>query len=309
MTTTESGYQQAAPEPGAAPPPRSGRSATARALMVIGIVLAALVVLRVAVLLIDLSLVRTTTTHASYDAVGVVELVADDDVTVRVADGAGTVEVDKVARGGLTSPVYRVQESGDRLVVTHECGRWTWFTECGGGLDVTLPADTELVVRSSNGDVRASGVAGDVDLTSSNGDVEAASIGGRLDVYSSNGDVVVDQAGGDTEARSSNGDVEVSDVGGSLVVDSSNGRVDVVSVAGSVVAESSNGRVDVADAAGDVRATSSNGDVTVTGDGEPVRLLINTSNGNQTIEGATDPDADRTVEIRSSNGDVSYLVR
>jgi hypothetical protein len=45
----------------------------------------------------------------------------------------------------------------------------------------------------------------------------------------------------------------------------------------------------------------------VRGGAEPVRLTIDTSNGSKTIKGATDPNATKTVEIRSSNGDVSYL--
>ncbi|MEN5073279.1 DUF4097 family beta strand repeat-containing protein [Isoptericola cucumis] len=301
MTTTQPTFQPASP----APAPR--RSATGRVLLVLGVVLGIATVLWVALFLVDLALSRATTTHESYAAAGTVELVADDDVTVQVAEGG--VEVDRIAHSGLTGPTYRADESADRLVVTHECTSWLWFaSRCGGELDVTVPADTELVVRSSNGDVLASGVAGDVELESSNGDVEAASLGGRLDVYSSNGDVVVRETAGDVDARSSNGDVEVSDVGGTLDAETSNGRVDVDGVTGAAVAVSSSGDVVVEGVGGDVRAETSNGEVTVTGDGEPVNLVMDTSNGSQTVEGPTDPASSRTVEIRSSNGDVAYLV-
>ena len=60
---------------------------------------------------------------------------------------------------------------------------------------------------------------------------------------------------------------------------------------------------------GDVYAETSNGRITVYGDEEPVALTIQTSNGDEIIEGPTDPDAERTVEMRSSNGDVAYLSR
>ena len=309
MTTTEQAYQPAAPGPsGPTPGEPHGRSAAARALLVIGAVLAALIVLRVALFLVDLAVASTTTQHESYAAASTVELVADGDVTVRTADGG--VEVDRIAHSSLASPTYRADESADRLVVRHECTGWTWLvTRCSGELAVTVPPDTELVVRTSNGDVLASGVAGDVELGSSNGEVAATSIDGTLDAHTSNGGVEIAGVTGDVDAHSSNGGIEVSDVGGSLEVETSNGDIDVDGVAGSAVAVSSNGTVEVAGVAGDARAESSNGDVTVTGDGEPVKLVIDTSNGNQTIEGATDPEASRTVEVRSSNGDVSYLVR
>ncbi len=317
MTGTEPTYQHPGEHPGqpgqpAGPDLAPRRSATGRVLLVVGVVLGLVTVLWVALFLVDLAMSRTTTTHESYPAVGTVELVADGDVSVGVAGGGGegSVEVDKVARGGLASPSYRAQESADRLVVTHECARWAWAaSQCSGGLDVALPAETKVVVRSSDGDVRGSGVAGDVELRSSNGEVEASGIGGRLVVYTSNGDVVVREAGDDVDAGSSNGSIEVADVRGALDARTSNGDVEVDGVAGSASAVSSNGTVDVVGVGGDVRAESSNGEVTVTGDGEPVNLTIDTSTGSQTIEGPTDPEASRRVEIRSSNGDVSYLVR
>ncbi|SKC41675.1 DUF4097 family beta strand repeat-containing protein [Krasilnikoviella flava] len=271
-------------------PPEPHRSPVARALLVTGAAVAVLAVLWGAVFLVDRAMASTTTQHETYGSVPTVELVADGDVTVKATDG-GQVEVDRIARHGLTSPTYRADEGADRLVVTHECQRWQWIaSRCAGDLAVTLPADTALVVRTSNGDVVASGVVGGAELRSSNGDVQVAGAGGGLDAGSSNGDVVVDEAVGDVVATSSNGSIEVTGVDGSLEADTSNGRVEVAGVTG------------------DVRAESSNGDVTVVGDGEPVRLTIETSNGGQTTEGPTDPGADRSVEVRSSNGDVAYLL-
>lgn len=280
---------------------------TSRPLLVIGIVLGTLAAAWGGLHLVDWAMSSTQTTHESYAAVGAVELVADGDVTVVAADG--DVEVDAIARGGLTRPTYHVEERGDRLVLTHRCDWWLSWS-CSGSLDVTVPADTEVTVRTANGEVQATGLAQDVDLDSSNGDVEAADIDGDVTARSSNGRVVVAGATGEVTATSSNGDVEVSDAGGDATADSSNGDVTVDGAAGAkVTATSDNGTVEVRGAQGNVRAESSNGDVTVYGGDEPVALTIDTSNGSQTIEAPTDPDADRTVRITSSNGDVSYLAR
>ncbi|MFE6971440.1 DUF4097 domain-containing protein [Isoptericola sp. NPDC057653] len=284
MTTTGT---PPAPAP-ASPEPHRGP--VGRALLVLGAVVAVLAVLWGALFLVDRAVAGTTTQHETYAPVGTVELVADGDVTVRAAEG-GDVEVDRIARSGLTSPTYRADERSDRLVLTHECQGWQWVPgRCAGQLAVTLPADTAVVVRTSNGDVLAAGVAGDVELRSSNGDVEATGTGARLDAGTSNGDITVDRA-----------------AGGDVVATSSNGSIEVTGVDGSLQAVTSNGRVEVSGVTGDVRAESSNGDVTVVGDGEPVRLTIDTSNGDRTVEGPTDPAADRTVQIRSSNGDVAFL--
>lgn len=319
-----------APEPGTpASPGGSGR----RVLLVAGTVLGIVAALWAALFVVDLLLSRTETTHETYDPAATVELVADGHVTV-VAEKPwvpneiyiedGGVEVDRIARGGLTRPTFSAEQLGDRLVVRHQCDWWLLW-QCSGALEVTLPSDTRVVVRTENGDVVASGLARDVDLSSDNGQVEASGIGGGVGVRSGNGDVTVSEIAGDVVARTSNGRVEVEDAGGAVVADSSNGditvraagsdveartgngRIDVGDVDGDVSARSSNGRVDVDGVSGNVRAETSNGDVTVHGNGEPVALTISTSNGQQVIEGATDPDADREVWIRSSNGNVSYL--
>src|SRR5690606_28042104 len=154
-------HPDAAPAVQDASPPPPGRGSTARALTTLGVLLGAAVVVTGALFLADLMMSATSTTHRSYDAVGTVELVADGDVTVTAAEG--DVEVDAVARSGLREPRYAADEGGDRLEITHRCDWSVFLPRCSGGLDVTLPAGTEVVVRTENGDVVASGVAGSVE--------------------------------------------------------------------------------------------------------------------------------------------------
>lgn len=287
-------------------PPPPGRSSTARALTALGVLLGAAVVVTGALFLADLTMSGTSTTHRSYDAVGTVELVADGDVTVTAVEG--DVEVDAIARSGLREPRYTADEGADRLEITHRCDWSVFLPHCSGRLDVTLPAGTEVVVRTENGDVVASGVAGSVELVTSNGDVEVTAVAGALSARSSNGEVTISDAGGDVDAWSSNGDIRIEHVDGTVTSETSNGGLVVADVAGDASARTSNGSVEVRGVAGDVVAVTSNGRATVHGDGEPVALTIETSNGRETVDGPTDPGADRTVEIRSSNGAVAYLV-
>ena len=291
-----------------APPVEPRRkSATGRVLTGLGVGIAAVVVAFGALFLVDLSMSSTATAHESYDAVGSVQIVTDGDVTVRA--GEGGIEVDVIAHSGLREPTYSADDSASALELTHRCGWAVALPRCSGELDVTLPTDTEVVVRTENGDVVASGLAGEVSLDSSNGTVETTDIGGVLSARTSNGDIDVRASAADVDAASSNGDISVTDVDGSVTTVTSSGDIAVDVVTGDVSADASNGDVEVSGVDGSVDGRSDNGEVTVTGDGEPVALTIETSNGDQVIEGPTDPDAERTVEIRSSNGDVAYLDR
>ena len=278
---------------------------TGRVLGAVGGIFALAIVAFGALYLVDLSMSETTTTSHSYDAVDSVELVADGHVTVSAADG--DIEVDAIAHSGLREPTYSEDVSGGRLEVTHRCGWSITLPHCSGELDVTLPAGTEVVIRTENGDVVATGLAGELSLNTSNGRVEASNISGPLFADSSNGDIDVTDSGADVETSTSNGEISVVGVDGTVTADTSNGRITIDSVTGDASAKTSNGSVEVSAVDGDVYSETSNGRITVIGNGEPVALTLETSNGDEIIEGPTDPDAERTVEMHSSNGDVAYL--
>jgi len=232
----------------------------------------ALLLLIAAMAIVDRSGITEVTGSGAYASAPTVELVATGAVTVRGIDGDDGVVVDRIGSGWPFRPSYSVREGTNRLVVEFTCpGIQIWSLRCNSELDVTVPSGTNVIVRTTNGAVVASGIAGDAELRTTNGRVDATDIGGRLDARSTNGAIDVHYVGGDVEARTTNGAATVSGV------------------------------------AGNVDARTTNGRVTVRGDGEPVRLSISTTNGSQTIQGATDPDADRYVNIRSTNGSVEFL--
>ncbi|ROS75344.1 DUF4097 family beta strand repeat-containing protein [Cellulomonas sp. PhB143] len=288
MTATQDQTPAAAAPPREpAGPPRRGPGA--RALAWLGGTVGVLLLAWGGFQLADWASATSTSATRSYAAAPVVELVADGHVTVRGGADETGVSVESTARSGFSGPTYSAEAAGDRLVVSHECGWWPSSGVCRGSLDVVVPERTEVVVHSSSGAVRASGLVGRTRLSTSDGRVEVS-------------DVV-----GDTTVETSNGRVQAGDVDGNLDARSSNGAIDVSGVTGDAVLETSNGRVDVDDVAGDVDAESSNGDITVRGAGHPVVLTIETSNGERTVEGATDPSAPVRVRISTSNGDVTYL--
>lgn len=280
---------------------------TGRVLGAVGAALALALVGFGALFLVDLSMSETVTHHRTYDAVDTVVLRADGDITVTAAEG--DIEVDVIAHRGLRGPTSSDVVSANALEINHRCGWAIALPRCSGELDVTLPAGTKVVVRTENGDVVARGLAGDTSLNTSNGRVEAAGIGGPLTVESSNGDIDVTDSGADVEVATSNGRIDVVGVAGTVTADGSSGDITLGFVTGDASATTHNGSVEISAVGGDAHGVSNNGRVTVVGDGEPVALTIETSNGDEIIEGPTDPDAARTVEIYSSNGDVAYLDR
>ncbi|GCE75338.1 DUF4097 family beta strand repeat-containing protein [Cellulomonas biazotea] len=286
------------------PAPEATRTPLARGLLWTGGIIGAVSLLWGAAQVVDLAKSSTEYASATYDAAPVVELVADGRVGITPGD-AGEIQVDRTQRSGWTSPVYEVAEGGDRLVVRNTCG--SWFGVCSGSLDVQVPEGTEVVVRSSNGRVHAAGLVGPLDLQTSDGRIEVTHVDGDVRLRTSNGGILVDDVSGAVEARTSDGRIDVNGVGGHLDAVTSNGGVQVGDVGGDARVRTSDGSVEVSGVDGDVEAVTSNGHVTVFGTGEPVALTISTSNGRQTVDAPTDPSASRTVFIRTSDGNVSYL--
>jgi hypothetical protein len=259
-----------------------------RPLLWFGLALSVLAIAQITYQGLDWMVTSTTTSTEVYAAAPVVEVTTDGDVTVTVG-GPGTVTIEERTRTGFQRVTHEAVETDDRLAVEHGCPSWWSNGTCRVDLTVQVPQDTEVVVRSSSGAVRAEDVVGHLDLRTSDGDVAVLRAGGTVEAESGSGSVLVEGAADEVAARSGDGDVTVRDVGGRASARSDSGRV-VVSGVG-----------------GDVEATSLDGDVVVHGTGGPVALDISTGDGRSTVEAPTDPAASRTVTIRSSSGDVSYL--
>ncbi|WP_028049687.1 DUF4097 family beta strand repeat-containing protein [Cellulomonas sp. URHD0024] len=273
------------------PPAPPKRSAGARALVWVGAIVGALMLVSGASSLVDLLVYSnadpaTVSGSATYDAAPVVELVADGDVTV--ATGDASIHVERTSRTASTHASYKAAMSGNRLVVKHTCDWWRPGF-CEAGLNVTVPQGTEVVVRSSDGSV------------------EATSLTGAVTVHTSDGATRIDDVTGAVSVRSVDGDATITDIRGDVSARSSDGSVDISQVTGSVTTHSSDGRTTIAGVDGNVDARAADGDITVYGNGDPVALTVATNDGRQTVDAPTDPDASVSVAIHTVDGDASYL--
>src|SRR5690606_34368366 len=190
-------------------------------------------------------------------------------------DGSASLTAETEA--ALTSSAEVTHEVVDgRLIVSGDCNRGIWLVggfQCRTSVTLQVPADVEVVAKSSAGSVSIAGLTGAADIESSAGSVRVNNHTGPLRAHSSAGGVEVSGLQtDDAEITSSAGgvDVEATTPPRNLVVSSSAGGVTV----------------------------------TLPG-GQAYNLTAETSAGSTNVEVPTDPDSPYRVEARSSAGGVT----
>jgi hypothetical protein len=226
------------------------------------------------------ALARTTTEErATYPGLRSVEVEDAGHVRVTGVPAGSAVRVVAQITHSLTSPEQRVDHAGGRLVIDSSCPV-VLAQECEIDYEIAVPPDVRVVVDARGADVEAADLRTDEPLLlhSSAGDVSAERVvAPELDAGSSAGDVRLLEIGSPRiEARSSAGDV----------------RVDALSPLTRLAARSSAGDVDVVVPEG-------------------VYALTATAGAGDVRAGAirTDPDSRRSLELRSSAGDVTAEVQ
>ena len=140
---------------------------------------------------------------------------------------------------------------------------WPLFDNHYAYMDVRVrvPAELELVMRDSSGDVDVTGIKAGLQLTDSSGDIDLRDIGGAVTLSDSSGDILLHGLDGSVTIESdSSGDIDLSDVGGDAQVRSdSSGDVDFRRITG-------NARID-SDSSGDIDFDTIGGDAGVGSDG------------------------------------------
>jgi hypothetical protein len=187
-------------------------------------------------------------------------------------------EVHVAMRGSYSGSKPRLDVRTDRneTEITGGCPRgWFVLNRCSVRIDVELPAEL------------------DVELTGQNGRITATDLEGDLDLSTTNGAISIDASSGTVTAGTTNGRIELTDT--------TSANVDVTATNGSV-------RLEFTAAPDTVSARSTNGEVTVRvpDDGESYRVDADTTNGDvDTADVRTDPDSDRSISVRTTNGRVA----
>lgn len=234
----------------------------------------------------------------------------------------------RVEISGRDADQVEVRQDGDQLTVRGPRQRG-FFGDSRLDVVVTLPTDSQLVVRTGSADVTVTGTVGTSQIKSGSGDVEIDIASGALVLETGSGDIRVEEAQAELKVKSGSGDVLVVDAAATTLVSTGSGDVQLWTTRGPAVVKTGSGDVKVGDAATDVTLTTGSGDLVVdtarrgrmtakgaSGDvrvgipaGVPVWTDISTISGEirSTLHGAGQPrDGADHVEVRAKvvSGDI-----
>ena len=192
---------------------------------------------------------------------------------VSISSGGDEVVVESSVTTGFLGGDATVEQEGGTVSIRHDCPIIFGFG-CEASFDVTVPGGTAVSGRTSNGAISLHSTDGLVDVTTSNGAVTLVDVSSRATVTTSNGAI------GGTGLSSE-----------SLEVQTSNGQI----------------VLEFVEAPDEVRARSSNGaiEVVLPENAPPYSVTTSTSNGSVVSDVRTDPDAEATIDVSTSNGDIT----
>jgi DUF4097 and DUF4098 domain-containing protein YvlB len=259
-------------------------------------------------------------------------------VELYVENGTGriTVAAEDVARTEV-----RVQGSNaDQVEVVHDGAQVRvvapktrgFFGDQKLEMDVVVPTDSRLAVKSGSADIRVTGRVATATIKCGSGEVSLDRVAGAGSIDTGSGDVTLAEAGGDLRVRTGSGDVVATRLGADATISSGSGDIRVEHAAGPVVVKTGSGDLEIGHAASDVMMKTGSGDTVIrratrgkitskgaSGDvrigvpsGTPVWTDISTVTGNvrSGLEGVGEPEpgADH-IEVRATtvSGDVHLL--
>jgi Putative adhesin len=237
---------------------------------------------------------------------------ASDKVEIKVTKRTGGPSQDD-AEDDLDNIVVSFEQTGNQVAIHVRSVNPKPFLNRGAAIEIQVPEDSTLDLRTTNGKIGAVGLVGDTVAHTSNGAIQVQGGRGNLDLETSNGSITAEGGVGKISAKSSNGAINIVSSNGVLDAHTSNGRINFLGklVAGDHVLSTSNGTVIAklpADAAFKLQARTSSGHITTDFAGEPESSgkkkkakksqLSGTFGGRQTSA---------SLDIHTSNGNIEIL--
>lgn len=227
--------------------------------------------------------------------------VANVSVTAKLRSRADTLEK---AEERVEALLVDMIQTGDNLLLRYRSSDQSADVRkySGVSFEVTVPAQADVEVDTSNGAITIRGIEGEFDLDTSNGAIDLDDLVGVVVADTSNGRIDVDGFRGTLDLETSNGAIDIQDVETSIDARTSNGRIDF---AGVLVGDdndlrTSNGAIQVkvaADASITFDASTSIGSISTS------FALVGDIEG-RSWNAALNPPTTQTLELRTSNGDI-----
>jgi DUF4097 and DUF4098 domain-containing protein YvlB len=233
---------------------------------------------------------------------------ASSEVVVREGEPGRIDVVLEGSEAGLAA--FDITHAGDLVSIRlRKDGGRRWL-QPSVDISVTVPAGTDIDVKTASGDIYGSVDARSLSIASASGDVRFGPLARRAKIKTASGDVALDEVSGDLEGASASGDFSVDSVAGDLSVSTASGDL-VIGEAG--------GRTLVKTASGDVRITlfdgpalnvvSMSGDVVVgLGPGMSLDANIKSLSGefiNNVTPSGTKPTKEASLRIKTMSGDIT----
>jgi hypothetical protein len=137
---------------------------------------------------------------------------------------------------------------------------------------VKAPRLEAASIATSDGAVRANGIAGRLGVETGAGAIAVDGIAGDCDLATGGGDIDAGQIGGDLKCHTGAGRITAAKVRGAVVVASDGGDIFAQEAGGMVRAETAGGGIHVGTAGGPVTATTGGGEIAIGKAGGPVTL-------------------------------------
>jgi len=235
------------------------------------------------------------------------DVAAADIRTILIEGDSGEIDVTGSTDSDITGsarlewsfnkPQVETRVDGDTLFVQARCSGWQPGWGCQVHLDLALPRDAALNIRSDSGTIRADGFNAGVTLHTDSGGVLVSEVKGGASVRSDSGRIDLDDIEGPVVAST--------DSGGVLASGLDSPSVQVSSDSGSVV-------VELTESPTTVTAQTDSGDVTVeVPDAPGVAYVVQTStdSGREEVGVRTDPDSERLIRAATDSGNVHVRYR
>jgi len=205
-----------------------------------------------------------------------------------------------------------VELRGDTLTVTSPDGGWLARRPASLRIDIRVPLDSRLRLRTASADLTARGRFASVDATGASGDMYLEHVTGDAKVKIASGDITAGQIDGELQVSGAAGDITAQHVGGPVDTSVASGGIDIGSAGAGVRAKTASGRVRIGAAQrGTVKVRTASGDVAVgVRGGTGVWLDLGTISGRTTNEldmtaAGGESGHDLSVEIRTASGDIA----
>jgi hypothetical protein len=204
--------------------------------------------------------------------------VETDDGAVRVSTGdIKQVEVRVVYSGYKLDRDLRVssEQNGDSIEViakTSSGGFWNWGPRHSSlRVEIHMPKDADLSVRSGDGSVEADSINGNVDVTAGDGSITVQSLKGNMRFHTGDGHIEGRGLDGNVDASSGDGHVSLEGRFDGLVIRTGDGSVNARASSGSRLStgwsiHTGDGSVDLevpGDLAADLDASTQDGHISL----------------------------------------------